>query len=430
MDLEVITTYNCSQAMSYGFDNDGLLTNPCTGQDEARVNYSKAEAQISDLPQLGQNFLAGGAKALVLYFYGNPINAVTEPMSVVLTDVTDANAAVTYGTEPDEDMSDVNEATWHEWNIALTRFSGIDLTQIKAIAIYFGPGAGGGGTVFFDDISLCGQRCVLSKRTAEFARADFVDNDCLVNKREVAEMSADWLLENVAEVGWAGPWDNNDIGNTATAGSFTPSGDTYTIQGSGADIWGTADAFHYVFKPLSGDGRLTANVINIGGTSTNVWQKAGVMIRETLDAGSRNVMMLMSAGGASANFGGGDAFQWRPSAGSGSSSSHLVGDNIEILPPTCVRLVRKGNTFRGYVYVNGRWVQEGSAVTVPMTDPVYIGLAVTSHDNAAGVYTTATFDQDCDLSFASLAELLADGIIDFFDYALLMQHYLKEQLYP
>jgi len=153
------------------------------------------------------------------------------------------------------------------------------------------------------------------------------------------------------------------------------------------------------------------------------------MIRETLAPGSRNVMMLMSAGGASANFGGGDAFQWRPVADAASSSSHVVCDNIEVLMPNCVRLVRNGDNFSGYVYVNGEWAQEGQTVTIDMPETVYIGLAVTSHDNGVGIYTTATFNSVCDSSLVG-PDLVEDDLVNFVDYAALMDRFLDEDFFP
>src|SRR5262249_17345463 len=57
----------------------------------------------------------------------------------------------------------------------------------------------------------------------------------------------------------------NDIGNTATPGapSFDPASGTYTLQASGADIFGSTDAFHYVYEPLNGDGEITARLTSI-----------------------------------------------------------------------------------------------------------------------------------------------------------------------
>jgi hypothetical protein len=145
------------------------------------------------------------------------------------------------------------------------------------------------------------------------------------------------------------------------------------------------------------------------------------------------VMMLMSVGpGAASTFAGGDAFQWRPVTDQASSSSHSAADNIAVLMPNCVRLVRTGNMFSGFVYVNGQWVQEGQTVTIAMPETVYIGLAVTSHDNAAGIYTTATFNSVCDSSFGGLLPDLTGGddLVNFLDYAALMDRFLDEDFFP
>ena len=293
--------------------------------------------------------------------------------------------------------------------------------------------------MYFDDVSLSVAKCILARRTEEFAKADFIeagDDGCVVNYKELDKMTADWLIMDAPEVGWDGPWYDNDIGDTNYPGSFAINGDTYTVTGSGNDIWNDNDNFHYVYKSLTGDGRLTARVVSIGGTSSNNWQKAGVMIRENLDPNSVNVMMGMSQGGAGTGGadGHGDMFQWREQPGDWRSgqdctSSHVLGDSRVIKVPTCVRLVRVGDKFSGYVFYDGQWHQEGSTQTIEMPETVYIGLAVTSHDNNPGIYTTAQFDPVCDLSFAEMAELFDDGIINFKDYAKLMQWWLEKQLF-
>ena len=105
------------------------------------------------------------------------------------------------------------------------------------------------------------------------------------------------------------------------------------------------------------------------------------MIRGTLDAGSPNAFVAISTGA-----GDGATFQWRTSAGGSSSSSRTL---TGISPPASIKLVRQGNTFTAYVFQNGQWQQEGDSATVVMTDPVYIGLALTSH--SSGVTTEAVF---------------------------------------
>ncbi|UCF17859.1 MAG: LamG domain-containing protein, partial [Phycisphaerales bacterium] len=83
-------------------------------------------------------------------------------------------------------------------------------------------------------------------------------------------------------------------GYPPSVGSFVegPVG-TFTMTGSGADIWGTSDEFHFAYKTLTGPGTIVARVNSI--QNTHNWAKAGVMIRETLDADSKYSFALVSA---------------------------------------------------------------------------------------------------------------------------------------
>jgi regulation of enolase protein 1 (concanavalin A-like superfamily) len=167
---------------------------------------------------------------------------------------------------------------------------------------------------------------------------------------------------------------------------------TYEIAGSGADIWGSADQFHYVYQELTGDGTITARVVS-NGTGSNAWAKGGVMIRETTAPDSKHVIMALTGGD-----GGGIAFQSRAEA-TGSSSWGLQGD-IEASPPHWVRITRAGNTFTGEHSADGEtWeLMTDTSPDGSMTDPIdvemaeslLIGLFVTSH--AAGEIRTYTFD--------------------------------------
>ena len=95
-------------------------------------------------------------------------------------------------------------------------------------------------------------------------------------------------------------------------------------------------------------------------------------------------------------------------------------------PPYCLRLARRGDTFTGYYYSDGKWVQLGSA-TIPMTDPVYIGMVVTSH--TAGTLCTAKIDRACSTDFIP-ADLLMDDLVNFKDYSELILKWLDENEWP
>lgn len=81
------------------------------------------------------------------------------------------------------------------------------------------------------------------------------------------------------------------------------------ITGSGADIWGTLDEFHFAYQTLTGNGELIARVTAL--TNTNLNAKAGVMVRESLSANARYGFMMMTP---TVN---GSAFQRRLTTGVG-----------------------------------------------------------------------------------------------------------------
>lgn len=173
------------------------------------------------------------------------------------------------------------------------------------------------------------------------------------------------------------PWANQDIGSTGAVGSASYTAGTFTIQGSGADIWGTSDAFQYVYQPLNGDGQITARLTGI--QNTNSFAKIGVMIRQSLTAGSAHVILDLKASG-------GLEFMDRPS--DGATTTFITGTSAT--PPAWVRLSRSGSSFVAFTSPDGStWTQLGSA-SVTMTTSVYVGLAVTSH--STGALATGTAD--------------------------------------
>lgn len=172
---------------------------------------------------------------------------------------------------------------------------------------------------------------------------------------------------------------SQDIGivNAAGSASYDMNSDEYTVMGSGRDIWRSGDEFHFIYRQFTGDGVIIARATSF--ESDHVWGKAGVMIRESLNAGSPHALMAVS--GANGN-----AFQRRVTANEG--SSHTSG-SIGALPQW-LRLVRVGNVFTASESSDGNtWVEVGSQ-TIEMSDQVYVGLALSSHID--GTLATAIFD--------------------------------------
>ena len=190
-----------------------------------------------------------------------------------------------------------------------------------------------------------------------------------------------WSFTTAGSSGGGGslpsPWLDSDVGAVGAPGSASFASPTFTVAGAGADVWGTADAFNFVYQPLNGDGTIVARVASVQNTAP--WAKAGVMIRSSLSAGSAHAFMLVSAGK-------GVAFQRRLT--NGGTTVSTAGSLST--PPRWVKLTRSGNTITAFESSNGStWTQVGSD-TFSMPASVLVGLAVSSH--VSGVTSTATFD--------------------------------------
>lgn len=171
-------------------------------------------------------------------------------------------------------------------------------------------------------------------------------------------------------------WSSADIGAVGAAGSASSSGATFTIAGAGADIWNTADALHFAYTTLTGDGTVVTRVATEQYVAN--WTKAGVMMRESLGPGARHAMMIVSPGK-------GPAFQRRTET-NGISTSTPGGAGTA---PYYVRLTRTGSTIVASMSPDGaNWTLVGTD-TIVMAPTIYVGLPVSSH--VAGTLATATF---------------------------------------
>jgi hypothetical protein len=183
----------------------------------------------------------------------------------------------------------------------------------------------------------------------------------------------DWTQQDVAELSL---WFR---GYPAVSGSFVeaPVG-TYTMTAMGTDIWYSADEFHFAFKMLTGAGSIVAKVQSVD--NTDPWAKAGVMIRETLDPGSKFAAVYITPGN-------GCRFQARINTATDAISDTTVATTAQtaITAPYWVKLERDiGGNFRGSYSSNGStWTpMSWNPQYITMSSNVYVGLAVTSHNAA------------------------------------------------
>lgn len=212
-------------------------------------------------------------------------------------------------------------------------------------------------------------------------------------------------------------WQSLDVGTPLMAGTadYSPSTQTFYVDGAGADNYGVNDQFHYVDQALNGDGTIVARVRYQ--TNSSPWTKAGVMIKQFTTAGSNYVDALVTPDVSSStpNVNGTGCVFPANAPGAGCTSplppvTPTVGNGVRMQydfngsravtspaalagyasPNKWLKLQRKGNTFTSWYSVDGvSWVQIGST-TVAMNGPVTIGLFVTSHN--IGQYSSAAFD--------------------------------------
>jgi hypothetical protein len=151
----------------------------------------------------------------------------------------------------------------------------------------------------------------------------------------------------------------------------------YTMSGSGADIWKTADEFHFAYKEIaSGSCSIIAKVESFDAINKDT--KAGIMIRDSLEPGSINTTLLLTPDPEK-----GLRFQYRKT-----TDADTIRGTEDIDPnamaPYWLRLERtSGGLIRAYRSPDGNQWEQFNLQTISMQMPIYIGLAVTSHDVTA-----------------------------------------------
>lgn len=171
---------------------------------------------------------------------------------------------------------------------------------------------------------------------------------------------------------------SQDIG-AAHGGSseFDKAKANYRLTGGGANIWGREDAFHYLWRKVSGDSQLTAN-LSFEGAGKNAHRKVVLMLRQSLTPDSAHISATLHGDGLA-------ALQFRNQTGAATAELRA-----EIKMPTRLRIVKQGNK----VTMLGAATAEGPLVTAATTDfklegVYYLGIGISSHEE--GVLETAVF---------------------------------------
>jgi TolB protein len=179
--------------------------------------------------------------------------------------------------------------------------------------------------------------------------------------------------------------DQGDVGDVAKAGSveFDAASGSYTLTGGGENMWFTNDAFHFVWKKMSGDVKLTAAIRWVG-ASTQPHRKACLILRQSLDPDSAYVDAVLHGNGLT-------SLQYRETPG---GNTREIQSNVS--GPVALSIEKRGDDFYLFIAARGAALQPaGASFRLPLQDPFYAGLAVCSHDNSN--LETAVFS-DVDLA--------------------------------
>jgi len=273
--------------------------------------------------------------------------------------------------------------------------------------VYEGGGGHGGRIGIFEE-GVVGKRITINTTAAalkdgvccditlpgggslSFPNGEVLDGDQLValitgdgsaNLVDPTEPAAGWLASDIGAVGIPGSEDLSDIDNGNAV-----------VLGSGADIWGGSDQFHFVWKEIAAENFVIQAAVTefptAGSDCVNDWAKAGVMFRDNCLANSAYSFAMLRTGPNCAQPG--YDHQARAQGGAGAFQAGGLREPVQL--PFYLRLVKQGDQVTAFVSQDGSQWQAHGSVTLPDEDgkgTFLAGLAVTSHDN--GALTGAAF---------------------------------------
>jgi hypothetical protein len=183
------------------------------------------------------------------------------------------------------------------------------------------------------------------------------------------------------------PWKHQDIGAAQRPGSAKHAAGVFTLQGT-MDIWGQADGCQIAYQAIHGDAELVARVIAMENPGGVAHAKAGLCIRESLDAGSRHFTLCVTPAD-------GTQFLYRDKTNG--KTVRLLADAKSLktsVPkgqfPCWLKIVRHGDELSGYESVDGQKWQLSGKINLNLAADIVIGLTASSHK--ADVLLKAKFD--------------------------------------
>jgi TolB protein len=167
----------------------------------------------------------------------------------------------------------------------------------------------------------------------------------------------------------------SDVGSVTPPGaaSFDPATGVYTLRSAGTNLWGREDDYHFVWKKVSGDLSLTADVkLADAGPASSPHRKALLIFRQTLDPDSVYADAALHGVGLT-------ALQYRRDKG---DTTHDIEFNIGA--PQRLRLEKRGDTITLFLSMHGEPLhQAGASIQLHFDGTFYAGLGMCSHNPEA-----------------------------------------------
>jgi hypothetical protein len=180
------------------------------------------------------------------------------------------------------------------------------------------------------------------------------------------------------------------VGEAFDASAVTFDGNEYSLMGSGEDFFNT-DGYQFIYSPISGNGEIIARVTSF---PSSIGGKAGLMVRESLNAGSAQVLLALSAQGTS--------MYARESLGA-QRTELFEYNSWYAKPPYYLRLLKEGTLVTGYRSANGSAWAVIFSQTVTLEDG-YMGIFIGAND--AGATQSAILDTVSFTEFNETPELI------------------------
>jgi hypothetical protein len=161
----------------------------------------------------------------------------------------------------------------------------------------------------------------------------------------------------------------SDIGGALVPGSsaYDVSTGKYTITSAGYNIWYTRDEFRYLWKKMSGDVSLAAD-INFPDTAGYDDRKAVLVIRQNLDDDSKEVMVALHGGGLM-------HLAWRPE-----KDASIKEMRVDKRGALRIGIQKQGDAFAIFISFSGEPMHQfGAPIQLHIDEPFYVGIGFCSH---------------------------------------------------